>query len=91
MQYLCQCTRKFSAIRIVFIMSSERKRRALEKHPPEGASPIYTEELEAIHTHEAAACNDGCFDDIDDPLSVHRLDPVETYSNAQTSVPSKDL
>jgi hypothetical protein len=57
-------------------MSSQRRRRALEKQLPEGTSLNQVEEQEDTELHVAAAYDDGFSDDVYEPLASKRLDPV---------------
>ncbi len=64
-------------------MSSHRKRRALQRQPPEG-EPLNAEEdaevVEGVGSGAETADEDGFMDDIEEPLFVHRKDDVATPS-----------
>jgi hypothetical protein len=72
-------------------MSSKRWRRAGEKESPGEVSPIKAEEQEIIEEHDAINIDDGFFDDVDEPMSDQREDPVENPYVPEASVPSKNL
>ncbi len=72
-------------------MSSKCGRRAGHKEPPGAISPSQAKEQEIIEEHDAVDIDDGFFDDVVEPLTVQRVDPVETTSALEASVPGKNL
>ncbi len=71
-------------------MSSQRRRRALEKRLPEETPLNQVEEQEDIEVTMVVADDDGFSDDVHEPLASKRLDPVATLCVGETSVPGKD-
>jgi hypothetical protein len=71
-------------------MSSQRRRRALEKQLPEGTSPNQVEEQGDVEVPVVVANDDGFSDDVDEPLAGKRLYPVATPCVAETTVLGKD-
>ena len=71
-------------------MSSQRRRRALEKQLPEGTSTNQVEEQGDVEVPVVIADDDGFSDDVDEPLAGKRLDPLATPCVAETTVPGKD-
>lgn len=64
-------------------MSSHRRRRALQRQPPEG-EPLNAEEdaevVEGVGSGAETPDDDGFMDDVEEPLSAQRTDDVVTPS-----------